>query len=328
MTDLKATSPEILFVDDEAIAVKYFQRAIGSMATVVTAESVEEGKKLLDAHADTLLVLVSDQRMPGEFGNELLRYARNNHPHIVRILTTAYSEQDHTVEAINQGQIYRYIKKPWEINALRMELQQAMEFANLRKDHNHLLREKMMVRQKQIVASRIGAIHTFCTGLNGPSHFQPAKTYLAAAAMATVIAPEPDWQVMDYSDLISAEATRTGEFAHAVTKKLEEMNTRFKDIAQSEMLRLLGEMVGGKMLAGSDATLTLPEPKLMAEYLETQSNAMVSAPHVAWLAFLLCLDDRDLALDLVHTGTSIQCRIVSRESPVSSDWLAAWIEHF
>ena len=53
---------------------------------------------------------------------ELLRYARERYPHIVRILTTAYSEIEHTVAAVNEGQIHRYIKKPWDITSLRMEL--------------------------------------------------------------------------------------------------------------------------------------------------------------------------------------------------------------
>ncbi len=328
MTDLNATSPDILFVDDEAIAVKYFQRAIGNLAVVVTADSVEEGKKLLDAHAGTLTVLVSDQRMPGEYGNELLRYAKNNHPHIVRILTTAYSEQEHTVEAINQGQIYRYIKKPWEINELRMELKQAMEFANLRKDHNLLLREKLMVRQKQLVANRIGAIHALCTSLTGTAHFQPAKTYLAAAAMASMVPPEPDWLLMDYAELISAEASRTGEFSYAVTQKLQELDHQFKNVAPNDVLRILADIFNEKALPNGDATLTISEPRLVTEYLETQSNEMLSQPHAAWLAFLIWLDSKVLALDLAPSGAGMQCRVVARELPVSSDWLAAWIDHF
>ena len=55
----QAPPPAILFVDDEATAVKYFQRAIGALAPVVTGGSVEEGKTLLDAHADRVAVLVS-----------------------------------------------------------------------------------------------------------------------------------------------------------------------------------------------------------------------------------------------------------------------------
>ena len=95
-------TPVILFVDDEPTAVKYFQRAIASLAPVITAGSVEDGIQLLDKHAASLAVLVSDQRMPGRFGNELLRYARENYPHMVRILTTAYSEIEYTVDAITE----------------------------------------------------------------------------------------------------------------------------------------------------------------------------------------------------------------------------------
>jgi len=57
-------APAILYVDDEATALKYFQRALGSLAPVYVAESVEEGKRMLDEHADEIAVLVSDQRMP------------------------------------------------------------------------------------------------------------------------------------------------------------------------------------------------------------------------------------------------------------------------
>ena len=90
--------PTILYVDDEANALKYFQRAIAPLANVLTATSVEEGKRILDEQAERIAVLVSDQRMPGAYGNELLSYAWDRHPHIVRILTTAYSELEHTVE--------------------------------------------------------------------------------------------------------------------------------------------------------------------------------------------------------------------------------------
>jgi FixJ family two-component response regulator len=181
--------PAILFVDDEATAVKYFQRAIGQLAPVVTGGSVEEGKALLDAHGDSLAVLVSDQRMPGEYGNELLRYARERYPHIVRILTTAYSELDQTVEAVNQGQIHRYIKKPWDITALRMEMKQALELSGLRRERDQLVREKLMVLQKQTVATRVGMVHAICASLIGPGRFQPVETYLAGTSLAVRAMP-------------------------------------------------------------------------------------------------------------------------------------------
>ena len=77
---------KILYVDDEAIALKYFERLVGPLAPVLTANSVDEGRAVLSVHGADIAVLVCDQRMPGERGNELLRHARTHYPHIVRML--------------------------------------------------------------------------------------------------------------------------------------------------------------------------------------------------------------------------------------------------
>ena len=210
-------APMILFVDDEATAVKYFQRAIGALAPVATANSVEEGKRMLEMHADTIKVLVSDQRMPGAFGNELLEFAKNRYPDIVRILTTAYSEIEHMVEAVNQGQIYRYLQKPWEITALRMEMKQALDIANLRSEHSQLLREKIMVGRHQLLANRIGNAYAVCAaaGQGGA-----VESYLRAANAVGISMPELDWAKMDYADLVGAEAFRDGAFQQADRKSV------------------------------------------------------------------------------------------------------------
>ena len=83
---------KILYVDDEPMALKYFERLVSPIAPVLTALSVEEGRAILQERGDEIAVLISDQRMPTAYGNELLRYARDHHPAMVRMLTTAYSE--------------------------------------------------------------------------------------------------------------------------------------------------------------------------------------------------------------------------------------------
>ena len=331
MNDPADTFPVILFVDDEATAVKYFQRAIGSLAPVITAGSVEEAITLLDAHADSLAVLVSDQRMPGRYGNELLRYARDHYPHMVRILTTAYSEIEYTVEAINQGQIHRYIKKPWEISALRMELQQALEIANLRKERDQLMREKMMVRQKQTVSNRIGVLNILCCGVLGPNHFAPVEAYLAAALKVGVRAPEPDWILMDYSDLVSAESSRGGEFAHALLDQVVQLQARYRDFTGARALEVLVETMDGQVSV-SEGVATFAEAAQVTEYLESPSYAKVSPQHVNWMAFLIWLHIRGWSLQsaLVEDGDlrRLSCHVnQSRDSAVSAP-LAAWIEQF
>ena len=71
------TADKILYVDDEPMALKYFERLVSPLAPVITASSVEQGKAILRERGAEIAVLVSDQRMPGAHGNELLRFARD-----------------------------------------------------------------------------------------------------------------------------------------------------------------------------------------------------------------------------------------------------------
>lgn len=326
MTDHGITAPLILFVDDEATAVKYFQRAIESLVPVVTAGSVEEGKRVLDEHAQSLMVLVSDQRMPGGYGNELLQYARLKYPHMVRILTTAYSELEHTVEAVNQGQIHRYIQKPWEIAALRMELKQALEFAALRKEHAELLHEKLIVRQKQIISNRIGTLYTLCASLGGPEQLLPVENYLFAAAAVGIKPPEPDWLLMDYSDSVSAEAYRSGQFAHAVSDRLAEIRQHYPDRKSEDALKLLPEVLAGKVQVSGEGAVVFLDERIFAEFMEAPSNAPVSPQHVSWLAYLIWLHGLGCSLQLNKLETGVQCRLETSVKPVSRERLAVWID--
>lgn len=328
MTVQDNTAPLILFVDDEATAVKYFQRALDSLAPVITAGSVEEGKHMLDEHAQTLAVLVSDQRMPGGYGNELLHYAWLNYPHMVRILTTAYSELEHTIEAVNQGQIHRYIQKPWEISALRMEMKQALELAALRKEHAQLLREKMIVRQAQTVSSRIGILYTLCASLTGPEHFSPMETYLSAALAVGVEPPEPDWLLMDYADLASAEALRGGQFGHDVYNRLAEIRQRNRGWQSGDGLGPLTEVLEGHAQVSGDGIVVISDGRNFAEFLQTPSDTPVSPRHASWLAFLIWLQEQDCSLQLTKAESGMQCRLETTANPVPSRRLADWVAQF
>lgn len=328
MTELNNHAPAILFVDDEANAVKYFHRAIGSMAPVLTAGSVEEGKIVLDANADRIAVLISDQRMPDAYGNELLLYARDRYPHMVRILTTAYSELEHTVEAVNQGQIHRYIQKPWEIAALRMELKQALEVAALRRDHADLLREKLQAGQKQTTANRIGALYALCTSLASPAKTLPVDAYLGAALTAGVTATEPNWLLMDYADLISSEAFRSAAFSDVVHGELARLESEHADSAPEMALDMLKEAFGGAFQAGPAGTGVFADGRHLTEYLATPTHAPVSKQHAAWLACLLWLSKRGRSLQLTHTDRGLECALANAAPSLTQSQLAAWVDRF
>src|SRR5688572_24211848 len=131
----------ILYIDDEEVSLKYFTKALESDFRIAVASSPEQGLKKLDELKDELAIIVSDQRMPGMQGVELLERARNLRPRILRILATAYTDLDAAISAINDGAIYKYVSKPWEPTDLYATVRRAMEFFLLQREREQLLKE-------------------------------------------------------------------------------------------------------------------------------------------------------------------------------------------
>lgn len=160
----------VLFVDDEEKAQKYFRMAYANDFPVLTAGSVPEAVEILEQKADEIAVLITDQRMPGQQGVDLLRRARGDWPEIVRILTTAYSDLDDAISAVNRGEILRYVTKPWDIQALRVDLRHAMDFFLLRRERDLLVAEKFSVRRSMLHGDRLRCLLAIAAGLQRFRH--------------------------------------------------------------------------------------------------------------------------------------------------------------
>jgi len=117
----------ILLVDDETLALKYFSKAFGQRFPIYAASSAAEALRVLDEHAANIGAVVTDQRMPEATGVELLTVVRNKYPGTARILTTAYSDFDVLVSAINVGAVHSFVAKPWKIDELERTLVEALE---------------------------------------------------------------------------------------------------------------------------------------------------------------------------------------------------------
>ncbi len=145
-----------MFVDDEEMTRKTFERIASQEFPVLLAGDVAEAKEVLQQHGDEIGVLLTDQRMPGGLGVELLEYARDLHPSIVRMLTTAYSELEDAIAAVNRGEIIRYIEKPWSnIDALLIDLRVAMRFHLLERSNQELMAEKMSAKARGARVERL-----------------------------------------------------------------------------------------------------------------------------------------------------------------------------
>jgi CheY-like chemotaxis protein len=148
----------ILYIDDEEKALKYFRMAFGQKYKVFTAASGPEGIEILRKEADAIGIVISDQRMPGMQGAEVLGQVRNDYPHIVRILTTAYSDLESAILAVNKGHIYQYVVKPWEIPDLGMILQRAADYFSVMTERNGLLRLKLSTLQRIVSSDRVKSL--------------------------------------------------------------------------------------------------------------------------------------------------------------------------
>ncbi|HXV79762.1 MAG TPA: response regulator [Candidatus Binatia bacterium] len=137
----------ILYVDDEEQSLKYFSRAFGNKFKILSAANASEGYRLLEEHRDEIALLITDQRMPGEKGVEFLQRASRLHPKAIRILTTAYSDVEVAIEAVNSAAIYKYVTKPWDIPELETILKQACEFFTEQRERDLLLETQLSEQQ-------------------------------------------------------------------------------------------------------------------------------------------------------------------------------------
>ncbi|MBW1906911.1 MAG: hybrid sensor histidine kinase/response regulator [Deltaproteobacteria bacterium] len=117
----------VLFVDDEEPNLVVFEAVCGDDFPVLTASSGAAGLQLMREHE--IGVVLTDQRMPGMTGIELLEKVEGEYPDTIRLLITAYSDLQAAEDAINRGHVRRYMRKPWD--PLRAELRDAIDLYNL-----------------------------------------------------------------------------------------------------------------------------------------------------------------------------------------------------
>lgn len=121
---------KILYVDDEANNLSAFQASFRRNYQIFTATSAAEGINVLNENQ--VHVIIADQRMPVTTGVEFFNIVRAAFPDPIRILLTGYSDIEAIINAVNKGEIYRYIKKPWDEFELQTAIQNAYEMYSTR----------------------------------------------------------------------------------------------------------------------------------------------------------------------------------------------------
>ncbi len=137
----------MLYVDDEVHNLTSFKATFRKDFEVHIADNGAEGLKIVEEN--DLHIILTDQRMPNMTGIEFLEQVQLIKPEPIRILITGYTDINAVVDAINKGQVYRYLTKPWNEGDLKATMHTAHEVFRLRRDNKELL-EKLATSNDQL----------------------------------------------------------------------------------------------------------------------------------------------------------------------------------
>jgi diguanylate cyclase (GGDEF)-like protein len=146
----------LLVVDDEPYILSTLSALLSPHYEVLTADSAETAIQIFQQRPIDLLL--TDQKMPRMSGVELLEWVCNNYPSTVRVMMTGYSELEEAVDAINRGQVFRYLLKPWRTEELLHALRSAAHTFQLESDNARLLNDlrqlNLELEQRVLVRTR------------------------------------------------------------------------------------------------------------------------------------------------------------------------------
>lgn len=138
---------KLLIVDDEPEILSSLERQFKRKYQVFTTTSAKDALELLKH--ESIQLIISDQRMPEMSGAEFLAIVNRLYPSALKLLLTAYSDIEAVVKAINEGQVYRYITKPWLVDELDSIVEQAFEKHDLTVNRDKLLK-KLAIANKEL----------------------------------------------------------------------------------------------------------------------------------------------------------------------------------
>jgi CheY-like chemotaxis protein len=288
----------ILFVDDEATTRKYFRRLFGEKFRILEAEDGVQALEVFKQHADEIGVIVTDQRMPNETGVGFLSKIADKYPDIIKILSTAYSDIDAAIGSVNQGGIFRYMTKPWDIPQLEVTLRRAMEFFTVKRERDALLGAKMQAMGNVLLSSRLAsfALAPVCAGIPLKRGAESIASFLqtGVAGRRTGEDEESAFRSPDWARLHSRQI----ELANALEKQLSEaitvsgLSERIGALATQLTAAGAEDVhVGAPELATRVQAKSDPTPKLLDALLGRTDDSEIISSAVRVLAAYMAIYD-------------------------------------
>jgi len=146
MTHVSNIRCSLLVVDDEPYILTTLSALLSGEFDVLTADSVELAQQQFASRP--IDIVLTDQKMPRQSGVQLLEWVREHHPRTIRLMMTGFADLEEAVEAINKGQVFRYLFKPWRADELLEVLRGAAHTFQLERSNLQLLDELRRLNEK------------------------------------------------------------------------------------------------------------------------------------------------------------------------------------
>ena len=266
-------NPGVLFVDDEVNILKALARLFRTEPVrVYTAGSYDEAFEVLEH--ESIQVVVSDQNMPRVPGVRLLEEVRQCWPDVIRMMLTGYTEMNVAVQAINKGEIYRLITKPWNDEELRAIVRQALDTYFMRheirrldeltkqqnralQEMNHTLELKVQDRTKEVKQK----------------HTELRTAYVSTVRALVAAVDAKDSYTRGHSE-------RVGVYASRIARELSCKNEFIERIYLAGLLHDIGK------IGIRDSIITKPDRLTPEEYAEMKRHPEIGAGILESVTFL------------------------------------------
>ncbi len=272
--------PTLLFVDDEPGILSALRRLFRPHGyRIFIAEGGAAGLEVLEK--EQIDLVISDMRMPEMDGATFLKEVRARWPNVMRILLTGYADITSTVAAINQGEIYRYISKPWDDNEIVSIVAEAIEHQNLKRENlrlssltqaqNDQLKE-LNASLEQKVAERTAELSQALSFVE-QTHSELKKAFLTSVQ---VFAGLVELRSGPAGSQMSGHGRRVAEQARSVAQRLGLSDAEKQNIMLAGLLHDIGKLgLPDELLSKPFNTLTPEQRTLVMKHPVIGQNILL-----------------------------------------------------
>lgn len=314
----------ILFVDDEANTRKYFRRLFGEKFRILEAEDGLQAMTVFREHANEIGIIVTDQRMPNETGVGFLSKIAGDYPDIIKILSTAYADIDAAIGSVNQGGIFRYITKPWDIPQLEVTLRRSMEFFTVKRERDALLGAKMQAMGNVLLASRLAAfaLAPVCAGIGCQRAAEAVASFVqtGVAGRRTGSDGDSDIQSPDWTRLHERQVALASDLETRLPQALPAADLAARTAALAEELTAAGAegLASAPVAAATRFTSSAdPMPGLLDSLLGRSEDAALTKSAVRVLAAFMAVYDAGGIIRRIR-GEGLTLDVSQSKTPASA----------